>query len=199
MRFCTACGEKIADGVEIVHQVQSNNPVQGNNNVNQNMPENTGKKKTSKLKWLGIIVGAIIAMFVVMSIFSGSDSSTTNSSNAKNNKAVISIKAEEMLDDYIRDQSSAEKKYKDKNVKITGTVLHKLQFNNSQDYCLVIETKYTGGKTYSIMIAVPVEKVSEINKLKDGDFVNITGECRGIVKQKDPTDITVQIDAKKIN
>ena len=36
-----------------------------------------------------------------------------------------------MLNDYIRDQGTAETKYKNKKVSITGKVQHKSQFDNS--------------------------------------------------------------------
>ena len=40
---------------------------------------------------------------------------------------------------------------------------------------------------------------SIVNSLKTGDFVNVKGKCVGIVKQKSPTLISVQIKSTKIN
>ena len=99
-----------------------------------------------------------------------------------------------MIDDYVRDQASAEKQYKDKQVKVTGQLISKSQFSNSQDYGLLIGNKNMAGKRYVIS-----EKAAEANKVKPGDFVSAEGKCVGIVKQDDPTKISVQILTNKIN
>ena len=46
---------------------------------------------------------------------------------------------------------------------------------------------------------VPAKRASIVNGLKTGDFVNVKGKCVGIVKQKSPTLISVQIKSTKIN
>ena len=46
---------------------------------------------------------------------------------------------------------------------------------------------------------VPAKRASIVNDLKIGDFVNVKGKCVGIVKQKSPTLISVQIKSTKIN
>ena len=57
----------------------------------------------------------------------------------------------------------------------------------------------SGGKTYQVLVDVPAKRASIVNSLKTGDFVNVKGKCVGIVKQKDPTLISVQIKSTKIN
>ena len=56
-----------------------------------------------------------------------------------------------------------------------------------------------GGKTYQVLVDVPAKRASIVNDLKIGDFVNVKGKCVGIVKQKSPTLISVQIKSTKIN
>jgi hypothetical protein len=111
----------------------------------------------------------------------------------------ISVKADEIVNDYIRDQSSAEKKYKDKNVEITGEALYKYQFNNSQNYAIVLKRRYSGGKNYTVILDIDSKDVAKVNRVEEGDFVHAEGKCVGIVKQKDPTMISVQIKTKKLN
>lgn len=55
------------------------------------------------------------------------------------------------------------------------------------------------GKNYLILVDLPSEKAAEANKVKVGDFVAAEGKCVGIVKQDDPTKISVQIQTDKIN
>ena len=54
-------------------------------------------------------------------------------------------------------------------------------------------------KDYKILLSVKPEDVSKLNQLKDGDFIHAKGMCVGIVKQDDPTEISIQIKAEKIN
>jgi hypothetical protein len=106
---------------------------------------------------------------------------------------VIEVKSSAMVDDYIRDIGTADQKYKNKNVKITGNVLLKSQFNNSSNFYIITDRKAVGGKRYSVLVEYPVDKVDEVNKLKYNDFVVAEGLCVGVVPQKDPTDVSIQI------
>ena len=144
-------------------------------------PEDRGKKK----KILAII-GAIVVVLGLFFAFGGSSKP-------------IEVKSGEMVNDYVRDQSAGDKKYKDKTVQISGKVKWKGQFNNSQNYSITLESKNNGGKTYQVLVDVPAKRASIVNSLKTGDFVNVKGKCVGIVKQKDPTLISVQIKSTKIN
>ena len=121
------------------------------------------------------------------------------SSSTKKKSDVITIKAEEMVNDYIRDQGTAESKYKDKNVSITGKVLHKTQFSNTDHFLLRLAYNNVNGKAYYIDIDVPADKVEIVNKAEEGKFINVEGTCVGIVPQDDPTSVSVQIHANKIN
>ncbi len=209
--FCTECGTRLkeakpADGTpggtqpsaesqqapETSAEVVVAEPVDegqsgGGNGGFQNFqmppvpPEDRGKKK----KILAII-GAIVVVLGLF--FAFGDSSKP-----------IEVKSSEMVNDYIRDQSAGDKKYKDKTVQLSGKVKWKGQFNNSQNYSITLENKNNGGKTYQVLVDVPAKRASIVNGLKTGDFVNVKGKCMGIVKQKDPTQISVQIKSTKIN
>ena len=144
-------------------------------------PEGNGKKKK-----ILAIVGAIVVILGLFFAFGGSSKP-------------IEVKSNEMVNDYIRDQGAGDKKYKGKTVQLSGKVKWKGQFNNSQNYSVTLESKNNGGKTYQVLVDVPAKRASIVNSLKTGDFVNVKGKCVGIVKQKSPTLISVQIKSTKIN
>ena len=144
-------------------------------------PEGNGKKK----KILAII-GVLVVILGLFFAFGGGSKP-------------IQVKSGEIVDDYIRDQSSGDKKYKDKTVQVSGKVKWKGQFNNSQNYSITLESRENGDKTYQVLVDVPAKRASIVNDLKIGDFVNVKGKCVGIVKQKSPTLISVQIKSTKIN
>ena len=188
--FCTKCGEELKE--DSAFCTSCGNKFNSENSIN----EATLKSGKNKKILFGVI--AFIA-FIVFAFIIGNGKESTNNSVKAENSQVIRVKAEEMIDDYIRDQASAEKKYKDKRVIVTGKVIDKNQFNNSQDYAMLIATNLTGGKTYGVTVAIPNEKIELINKVKVNDFVNVEGICIGTVKQANPTDISIQIQDPKIN
>lgn len=172
--FCSECGTKVS----LDPSIQA--------------PE-TSKREYKKWLPLGIAVAVVLVIGIALS--AGNDSSGTSTSSGGN----ISVKADDMIDDYVRDQASAEKQYKDKQVKITGQLISKSQFSNSQNYGLLIGNKTMAGKNYDVLVDLPSEKATEANKVKVGDFVSAEGKCVGIVKQDNPTKISVQIQTDKIN
>lgn len=136
-------------------------------------------------KWMPLGIAAAVVLVIGIALSASSDSASDTSTD--------------MINDYVRDQSSAEKQYKDKQVKVTGQLITKSQFSNSQNYGLLIGNKNMAGKNYLILVDLPSEKAAEANKVKVGDFVAAEGKCVGIVKQDDPTKISVQIQTDKIN
>ena len=188
--FCTKCGQELKEESEFC--TSCGNKFNSENSIN----EATLKSGKNKKILFGVI--AFIA-FIVFAFIIGNGKESTNNSVKAENSQVIRVKAEEVINDYIRDQASAEKKYKDKRVIVTGKVIDKNQFNNSQDYAMLIATNITAGKTYGVIAAIPNEKIELINKVKVGDFVNVEGICVGTVKQANPTIISIQIQDPKIN
>ena len=173
--FCSECGTKVS----LDPSIQS---------------PDTPKREYKKWLPLGIAAAVVLVLGIALSSSDDSSSGTTSTS-----KGTISVKADDMIDDYVRDQASAEKQYKDKQVKVTGQLISKSQFSNSQDYGLLIGNKNMAGKNYVILVDLPSEKAAEANKVKVGDFVAAEGKCVGIVKQDNPTKISVQIQTDKIN
>ena len=180
--FCPKCGKSTADGSAATGQVSA-----GDAGTVQNLMKNPAA--------IVAVVAVVLLVFVLA--FRGGDS-TSGGSASTAEKPTISVKAKDMLDDYIRDQASAEQKYKNKTVYITGNLLSKYQFNNSADYGLKVAAQDVGGRYYVIVIDAG-SNVKAVNSIKEGDFVTATGKCVGIVPQKSATTISVQIQASKIN
>ena len=189
-KFCTKCGKELKEDCAFCTSC-------GTTLKSSNPPNEVPLKSDTNKNLLFGFIG-LIAIIVFAFIIGNGKDSTDNSVKAENSQ-VIRVKAEEMIDDYIRDQASAEKKYKDKRVIVTGRVIEKNQFNNNQDYAMLIATNLTGGKTYGVIVAIPNEKIELINKVKVDDFVNVDGICIGTVKQANPTVISIQIKDPKIN
>lgn len=181
--FCTNCGAKL----------------DGEGTVRETAVSARPSKNTQYMK-IGAIIGAcVVVLLILVGVFANMSKQDGEDSANGNNGAVISVKAADMTDDYIRDQATAETKYKGKKVNITGQLVYKRQFKNSQNYFLVIHNKKAAGKNYAILIDVAPKNVSMVNSIKPGDFVTAEGTCVGIVQQDDPTDITVEIQSDKVN
>ena len=187
MPTCPNCGTSIEEGAEFCPEC-GQKIINSNSSLNSHDISESSTNKFSELtkkpNVLGGVAAAVVAIIVAAYfLFAGN---------------VIEVKADDMIDDYIRDQSTAEQKYKGKDIAVTGTLLVKTQFGNSQDYNMVIASK-TAGKVYSISLIVASKNVKAVNSVNYGDFVSAKGKCIGIVPQKDPTDISVQIQADSVN
>lgn len=90
-------------------------------------------------------------------------------------------------------------KYKEKNVEVTGQLVRKQQFINAQDYGLIIYENAAGEKLYRVIVQIDKDKVSEANKVKEGDFIKVKGICVGRVRQDSDNHISIQIQAKSVN
>ena len=206
--FCSECGTKLGktggegeNTIPAVRMVLTNNSANTTRTSEQSSAgqsfdtaaDNLSKAAGGRGRLLAIMGGIIVVLLVIII---GMNFSGKSSSVSSNN---IVVKADEMLDDYIRDQGSAEKKYRGKDITISGIVYARNQFKNAQDYNIVIAYKAAAGKDYSLSLQIKPSKVSILNSLKEGDFVNAKGTCVGIVKQDSPTDISIQIETDKVN
>ncbi len=190
--FCSECGNRL--GEEKAEPKPQPTP-----SMEKNFDEaadNLSKAAGGRGKLFAIMGGIIVVLIIAVIALGSGGGDSSSSSKSKGN---ITIKAEDMINDYIRDQATAENQYKDKNLAISGTVYYKGQFKNTQNYMIGIAYRSAAGKEYKILLDVKPEDVSKLNQLKEGDFINAKGRCVGIVKQEDPTVISIQIKADKIN
>lgn len=133
----------------------------------------------------------IMLLFLLLTLSACGSNASSKSQTAST--PPIEVKTEEIIDDYIRDQASAEQKYKDKNVKLTGKVIRKGQFENTSHFFINTGIKHASGKTYIMMVDYPTDKVNDVNSVKVDDFLVVEGKVVGIVPQKDPTIISIQM------
>ena len=120
-KFCTKCGKELKEDCAFCTSC-------GTTLKSSNPPNEVPLKSDTNKNLLFGFIG-LIAIIVFAFIIGNGKDSTDNSVKAENSQ-VIRVKAEEMIDDYIRDQGGAEQKYKDKRVIVTGRVIEKNQFLN---------------------------------------------------------------------
>ena len=185
-KFCANCGAKLEEDTHAapleLHAKKQEQPV---------------KKKRSIFKTLGTIFFVMAILSSVINGCGGKDSSKSEKSVSSGQ--TIQVKADDMIKEYQNDISNADKKYKNKKVEVTGQLISKQQFTNTQNYGLVIYAKDMGDKKYDVTVDVDKDKVEEANKVKEGDFIKVSGTCVGRVEQDTPNKISVQIKAKGIN
>ena len=189
-KFCSECGKELAE--DEVFCTKCGAKVGGNSTPTISIPDSVSNVANSvnvggNKKKIWIAVGLVVLFLIGCFAFSGGVGSN------------MAVKSDEMIDAYIRDQGTAEKTYKDKNVSITGVVMHKQQFKDSNDFNITLAYKAAAGRNYYISIIVPAEKVEIVNKAEEGKYISVSGKCVGIVPQDEPTKVSVQIKADKIN
>ena len=190
-KFCSECGKELAE--DEVFCTKCGAKVGGSSSPTISIPDSVSNVASSvnvggNKKKILIAVGLVLLFLVGCFAFAGGGGGSK-----------MTVKADEMIDAYIRDQGTAEKTYKDKNVSITGVVMHKQQFKDSNDFNITLAYKAAAGRKYYIDISVPAEKVEIVNKAEEGKYISVSGKCVGIVPQDEPTKVSVQIRADKIN
>lgn len=100
----------------------------------------------------------------IIAIITGCGGNTGANKIEKTAITYMEVKSDDMLNDYILDIGTAQNRYKDKNVKITGKFLKKGQFHNSNQFYAVIGYKVAAGRTYTILVEYPTDRVEELNK-----------------------------------
>jgi len=138
------------------------------------------------------IIGSLIVAMMIITVGCGESSQGMR-------EQMLEVKSEDILNDYIRDVGTAQQKYKDKKIKITGRVVNTGQYRNSTNFFVTTEYKYIGGKRYEVLLNYPVDRVNEINQLKIGDFIVAEGHFQGVVAQEEPTTISVQLAVSESN
>lgn len=171
--FCTKCGTR--NDIANV-QTAGSAPIQQNN----------VEKKSSKKKKIMIAIGIIIVFFIGLMALGGND------------KSAISVKADDMLTEFINDPGAAEKKYKGKRVSISGKIGNEgatIQFGTKIGeigFGYTLAEKVVGDKTYTVSVHIPdskeekkfdkkkIDKIGDkLAALKPGDTVTIEGICVG--------------------
>ena len=178
IKLCPKCGAALKEGNTFC--TECGNKIEDNSA--KGMSLNNNRKY--------ITIFAILVLVIV-----GALGLNTFGSDDKN---IVTIKVEDVLNDYIRDQYSAEQKYRNKKINLSGQVYMKGQFKNSDSYFINIGRKYSNGKDYEIILSLEPQDVSVVNKFKDDDFIVAEGTCTGVVPQSNPNIISIQFEHVKV-
>lgn len=123
----------------------------------------------------------------------GGCSDDTDDKNETVNDGRMPVKAEVMVNDYIKDKFGADYKYKGQNIRLTGTVIEKGKFVNSDELFVVLADEYVDSKNYVISGAYPSNKADKFNNVAVGEKLTFVGVCDGVVPQSNQNIINVQI------
>jgi tRNA_anti-like len=93
-----------------------------------------------------------------------------------NPKPDFSVTAEAMMKEYIADERSADRKYQDKLVEVTGTV-DSVACKHTTGSGRMMLGLAGAKRTFSIVCSVPPEDEHMLNRLFHGQKVKVTGKC----------------------
>jgi len=99
---------------------------------------------------------------------------TDTFSDTSDRKAEYSLKVEDFLKEYKDSSESANKKYTEKIIEITGTVTA----TEPADSTINIKMADTSGSSY-VIFAFQDQHLDEAKSIKTGDIVTIKGSCSG--------------------
>lgn len=154
--FCSECGSKLGGGSSApVLPAGTEQDFDGAADKLRQVAGGRGKL----VAILGGVIAILLVIVLAMAFNGGGDGSSS-----KGGSSAMVVKSDDMIDDYIRDQGTAEQKYKDKILTVSGKVLRKGQFANSTDYMIAMSSKDATGRSYVIAASIPPERVTELNK-----------------------------------
>ena len=94
--------------------------------------------------------------------------------DTKNSKADFTITAQNFINEYLQDEISADKKYAEKVIQVTGEIYNISTLKGDG----VITLKFSGLESSVICYLLPEENNKTL-KLKKGQFITIKGICKG--------------------
>jgi hypothetical protein len=125
--------------------------------------------------WLALMVAA-----PVMLVGCNKGTKPTTSVSSDEIKPDHTVTADQLLDDYRKNQIGADQKYKDKTVQISGKVasIGKMPLAG---YTIDLQSSNEGDIAGVKCILLPNDKPTEekAGKLKEGDSVTLIGKCEG--------------------
>lgn len=199
-RYCSNCGLLLAQSTEDQEVIGEQQLEQANTQNSDGTTSFTDKVRKT-VKSFEKFANMVLSVVIFIAVCIGGYYYFEYGSFVKG--SVASITAKDLAKTYEVDIKKGDSEYKDKGVTVSGQVLRKGQFNNSDDLYVEIynnaREKYAYDKYVSVLVAFPMEKKELVNKIKNGDFVQVRGTCVGFVKQEENRQISVQIQGKSLN
>ncbi len=134
----------------------------------------------NKIGWVvffGIfILAGIIGMCMKDTTPMLKEANVPSSKESTTQQEIISITAEQLYKDYEANEIAADQKYKNKSIKVTGTV--RVIGKTIGDAPFI--NLATGNYSHQVMVSFPAKVYdNELAKYSSGTQVEITGTCRG--------------------
>ena len=127
-----------------------------------------------KLKnYFFILAGCIIILALVGFYFYNEPASRVT-----NEKPLYELKSDDLLSDYMTDETGANKKYLGKVIEVTGTLINISSEDQQQEVTLMLNA---GEEMAGISCKVNLKSNPEVIKLKSGSQVSIKGICTGML------------------
>lgn len=134
--------------------------------------------KRKKIIWIIIIVvivaGSIAAWY-------GYSEFNRKPETAADKETDMKVEAKQIMKEFLEDKSAAEKKYFEKVIEITGTVVE-TQSSNKDNLSVSLETDATDdiGIPLSVKVMLIPDQMDKVKKLKEGDKVTLKGLYTGM-------------------
>jgi hypothetical protein len=125
------------------------------------------KKQKKKIIWLVLITGAIIGIAVIGYLF------RPTSECVCNKKAVATIAATELLNQYETDEEKANNLYLGNVIAVEG-IISSVESDDLNRAVVAFESQ-----SFGTVACTLCEKESEMEKLTEGTTVTIKGQCSG--------------------
>lgn len=127
-------------------------------------------KKIFKVTLFILVIGVISAVFVYTRIYNKPHTDIYNT------EADYIVSADKIIDDFKKDEKSANKKYLDKIVEVKG-VIHKIDITKNQN----ILTLRAGENMESVICNMEPRENVKISGLEKGQSVQVKGICTGFL------------------
>lgn len=147
------------------------------------MEQTKQKKSIFKRWWFWLIVIVVIG---IIGAAAGSNQGSSSSSGEANpssdtvKEEVLEVKAVDLITAYDENAVAADKEYKDKTLKITGTI-SSIGVDIAEQAYLVLTDENDPYAILGVQCYFEKEQEDTLTNLKEGDTVTLTGTCEGKV------------------
>ena len=146
--------------------------------------EQTKQKKSIFNRWrywfIVIVVIGIIGAAAGSNQGTSSSSGETTPSSDTVKEEVLEVKAVDLITAYDENAVAADKEYKDKTLKITGTI-SSIGVDIAEQAYLVLTDENDPYAILGVQCYFGKEQEDTLTNLKEGDTVTLTGRCEGKV------------------
>lgn len=131
-----------------------------------------------KIIWIIVIVMVIVGSIAAWYAWSEYE---RKPETAADKETDMEVEAGAIMDEFLKDQGAAEKKYANKTIEITGKV-GSVEINGADDITVSLQTNATDdlGIPLSVKVMLTPDQKDGAEKLKEGDKVTLKGLYTGM-------------------